>query len=833
MKLNFLQSPKRIFGALSRQWMLNTAKPLVITTACLAIVPLAMTPSLQASAPEANVLSLSGIQRGTSAEITISGARLGDANSFIFYSPGIKAENVTKIDDNSIKATITVAADVPPDLHPFRVITNTGISNMRLLNVSTMPTVAEVEPNSDFATPQIVPLNSTVEGVVLSEDVDYFAVELKEGQQLTVELEGLRHAYMTNFFDPYIAIYDDKRFEIAASDDSVFLQQDCLASIVAPKDGKYIIEVRESSFGGNDNCRYRLHVGDFPRPVAMVPSGGKPGEKIEVTCIDALGNQWKESFQLPENETENFKVWSTRDGAIAPSPNILRVVDAANELEAEPNDDHNAIETVHTLPAAFNGILEKQSDRDYFVFEAKKDQQLEVRVHARYPHRSQVDPVVQVWKVGGGALAGNDDSGGPDSYLQFKVPEDGKYAIAVYDHLGNFGPTFAYRAEVLFQNPQVEATIIEQERWVSQTVAVPKGGQFAIGVNVVRKFVGGETKIEVPDLPPGLTHLETICPPDLGKVTMLFEAAADAPNAGKLVDLHAKLQQSADKILEGQLTQRTQLIRGQNNVDVWGQTNNKLAVAVIDAAPFSLEVVEPQVPLVRNGSLGLRINIQRAEGFDKPVNLRILDVPPGVGAAAVTIPGDQSTIELGLTANGNAALRKWPLIVQATTDNGYGPIQLSSKFFNLEVAEPIFEFQFAKTVAEQGKPVDVVLGAKLKKPVEGKVEVEILGIPPGTVTATPKIELKPDMERISFPIEIPAETRAGNYKTIVYRGTITTDKGVITQVNGNSEIQIDVPIAPPAAPPAAEAAAATPSAPPPPADKPLSRLEQLKQQRAR
>lgn len=783
----------------------------------------------RASHPDANVLSLSGIQRGTSAEVTISGARLGDAKALLFYSPGLTATNITKVDANVIKATIAADANVTPDLHPFRVVTDTGISNLRLFNVSAMPSVAEAEPNNEFVKPQPIPVGSTIDGVVLSEDVDYFEVELKQGQTLHVEIEGLRHAYLNDFFDPYIAIYDDKRFEIASSDDSVFLQQDCLASIVAPRDGKYIIEVRESSFGGNDRSRYRLHVGGFPRPVAMVPSGGRPGEKLEVTCIDNLGNSWKETFQLPNEPTEAFKVWSQRDGVIAPSPNYLRVVDVPNVLESEPNDDHNKIEIVSSVPAAFNGLLETEKDRDFWVFEAKKDQQLEIRVHARSPIRSQVDSVLQVWKVGGGALAGNDDSGGPDSYLQFKVPEDGKYAVCVYDHLGRFGKQFAYRAEVLLQTPTVETTITEQERYVAQTVAVPRGGRMAILVNVARRFVGGEAKIEALDLPPGLTHLETKCDADLGNVQMLFRADANAANAGKIVDFIASIQASPEQKITGGLRQRSMLVRGQNNVDVWGQTDHRLPVALIDPAPFDVAVVEPQVPLVRNGSLPLTINIKRNEGFDKPVTVRLLNAPPGIGASTVTIPGDKSSIEMPLTANNGAAIRKWPLIVLATTDNGYGPIVLASEFFHIDVTEPLFEFKFAKTMAEQGKPADVILGAKLKRPVEGKVEIEILGVPPGTTAVAAKQELAPDAERLAFTLQIPPETRAGNYKTIVYRGTVTTDKGVITQVNGNSEIQIDVPIAPPASTTATTAAAA----PPPPTDKPLTRLEQLKQQRGR
>lgn len=78
-------------------------------------------------------------------------------------------------------------------------------------------------------------------------------------------------------------------FEVARSDDAPLLQQDCVCSFKAPRAGKYIIEVRESSFGGSERCQYRLHIGDFPRPLVVTPAGGRPGEKIEATLVDASG----------------------------------------------------------------------------------------------------------------------------------------------------------------------------------------------------------------------------------------------------------------------------------------------------------------------------------------------------------------------------------------------------------------------------------------------------------------------------------------------------------------------------------------------------------------
>src|SRR5690606_11884914 len=116
-------------------------------------------------------------------------------------------------------------------------------------------------------------------GVIKFEDVDHFEVELAEDQTIHVEVEGLRlsYDYSSRIFDPYVAILDDGRFEVGESDDSPLLQQDPLCTFTAPKAGTYKIVLRDSSFGGNNLAHYRMHVGTFPRPIAVIPAGGIPG----------------------------------------------------------------------------------------------------------------------------------------------------------------------------------------------------------------------------------------------------------------------------------------------------------------------------------------------------------------------------------------------------------------------------------------------------------------------------------------------------------------------------------------------------------------------------
>ncbi len=68
-------------------------------------------PVLQAASPALSAIRPVGGQRGTQLDITLSGARLGDAQEIIYYQPGITTVGLKKLDDNSVRATIKIAAD--------------------------------------------------------------------------------------------------------------------------------------------------------------------------------------------------------------------------------------------------------------------------------------------------------------------------------------------------------------------------------------------------------------------------------------------------------------------------------------------------------------------------------------------------------------------------------------------------------------------------------------------------------------------------------------------------------------------------------------------------
>ncbi len=152
-------------------------------------------------------------------------------------------------------------------------------------------------------------------------------------------------------------------------------------------------------------------------------------------------------------------------------------------------------------------------------------------------------------------------------------------------------------------------------------------------------------------------------------------------------------------------------------------------------------------------------------------------------------------------------------------------VWVATNFINFEVADSFFDYEFVTTVVEPGASNSIAVGLKVKTPPEGEVEFELLGLPAGVTSAAPVAKLEGEMTQLTFPISVAADARVGKFQTLVIKATIRRPTGEIIQTQGTGEIQIVAPV-PAATPAVAAAPAATPA---PPTEKPLSRLEQLRQ----
>lgn len=777
----------------------------------------ASTPSLARIFPR-------GGQLGSELDVTFNGERLKDVQGLFLYKPGLDVIKIDPVSDTSVKIRIRIAADAPLGEHPIRLRTATGISDLRTFNVGPFATVDEKEPNNDFKAPQRIEQNVTVAGVVVAEDVDQFVVSAKKGQRLTAEVEGIRLG-MT-LFDPYVAILNAKRFELDASDDTALFLQDAVASIVVPEDADYVIQVRETSYGGSGDCHYRLHVGSFPRPHAVYPAGGKAGETVEVTFLGDVKGPFAQTIALPAVSPKVAAVAKDAEGS-APSPNWMRSSAFPNVLEAEPNDARDkATVTELPLPLAFNGIIGKKGDEDWFRFQGKKGQVFDVRCHARSV-RSPLDPVLTLFAAGGNAIGSNDDQGGPDSYLRVTLPADGAYEVHVRDHLKGGGPAHVYRVEFTPVTPTVYTHIPAYDREprddTRQWVVVPRGNRFATWMRVNRTDVAGDMKLAFENLPPGVT---ATCDPILAgvdRVPVVFEAAPDAALAGTLADVVA----SSDKVSGGFL-QQVNLVYGQpNNTVYFGTSVRKLAVAVAEEAPFKLSIVEPKVPLVRSGALNLKVTAERKPGFDKPITLRMLWTPPGVTAAGeVQMAAGQNEALYPLNADGNATAQAWRLAVLGSADAGAGAVWASTPLAPLRVETPYLGMKIDLTAVEQGKVGEVTCKIEVLKPWEGKAKVILHGLPPGVTSPALEKEIGKDDKEVEFAVQAGATSPVGQHKTLFCQVIVPeAGDGIAHAVAGGSVLRIDPPSTPAKKPAAGAAPAAAAEAKP---AKKLSRLEQLR-----
>ena len=783
-----------------------------------------------AADPNLSIIVPRGGQRGTEQVFRFAGARLDDAEEILFYEPGFEVLEIKPADANNIDVKVRISADCAVGEHTAQVRTKSGISDYRTFFVGALPTVEEKEPNTDFAAPQAIDLNVTVSGTVDNEDVDYYLVNATKGQRISVEVEGMR--FGQTLFDPYIAILNEKRFELSAVDDSPLVKQDAATSIIAPEDGKYIIEMRDSGYGGDGNCRYRLHIGTFPRPTAVYPSGGKAGETAELTFIGDANGPISKSVAFPAEGVETTVYIEDANG-ITPSGHVLRVSPNPNALEAEPNNGFDNATVVPIFPSSFNGILQEPGDVDVFKFTGKAGQVFEVECFGRRI-RSPIDPVMNLYKASGEGITGNDDSRGPDSYFRWQIPADGDYALRIADHLNRGGAQFTYRVEFQEVKPSLNLGIPRVARYSQsrQQIFVPKGNRYATLISADRVNFGGELTIDGVQLPAGITIVAPPMAANMNVMPVVFEAAPDAVLAGALVDFRMKPTDPALNIV-GRFQNRADFViagPGQS-LYVWKDVD-RLPVAVTDEIPFHLEIVQPNVPIVRNGMMMLKIVAKKKEGWDENIQIQFPYRPPGIGAnSEISIPKGQTEGLYQINADANAAIGKWPVFAL-----GYASINgaawASTQMATLEVAEPYVGMTVQRSSVEQGKETEVVVEVQVLKELKAPAQVTLVGLP-HKVTAEP-LQVTADTKELVFKLKTAADSPEGTHKNIFCQVTVIENNESIVHARvGDSELRIDKPlpmptVAPTPAPMPVAVAVAAPAPVAPPAEKRLTRLEKLR-----
>ena len=746
--------------------------------------------ALEAGSPTLLHVWPAGGQRGTEVEVICEGTHLEDARGLVFYNGGMEVVRVSEAVAGRFKATIRIAADAPLGEQIVRPWTATGLGDARTFYVTPYPLVKDLDRGTKDAPKkdeeQAISLGTTVWGTLQGEETDRFVIEAKKGERIAAEVVGVR-LQTKEIFDAMLTLKDGQGKILAECDDSSLLVQDPVISVIAPADGKYHLAIRDSTNSAPLSGRYLLTVGKFPRPLVVYPAGGVSGEVLAAKYLGDGGGPMAATFKLPATTSSRYGVFPEESGQSAPSPNWLRVSPFANVLEVEPNNQQAGATSVEGgLPVALNGVIGASGDIDYFKIVAKKGEEFDCHVFARWL-RSPLDAVLEIYDEKGSRLQQNDDSGGPDSYLRWKVPADGSYGVAIRDQQGRGGETFVYRVEIAPVRKEVGIWLPEMEQNTQdrQTIAVPKGNRYASMVKLKRDGVVGELVLTAAGLPAGVTMEAVGVESGVESVAVVFEANGEAvASAGTFV---FGVKSVDGQVVGSRVAHPIELVGYGNNQNYYRVTADRLAIGVMEEAPFKIQLIAPKVPIAQGGSLDLKVVAERKSEFKGKIKLALLSVPTGIGTAGgAEIKESESEGVVALSAQGDAPVKKWKIIVVGSADLGKGAVWVSTQMVDLEVVAPFVGGQIVRGVVDQGEKTFLTVKLSQKTPFLGKAKIELRGLP-NKVTAEPR-EISKDDTEVRFEIQTEKTSPVARHTSLFCQVTVIQNGEAIVQSFGQGGI---------------------------------------------
>jgi hypothetical protein len=482
----------------------------VLATASVLIFVLGSRAQAQKS-PEAGYVFPAGGKAGTTIDVKLGGYDWTPDMEFIVHGPrvqlvmtggpgpilippppywfGAKGRIVALPLPREVSARLTIPADLPPGPIYWQAANANGVTEARVFVVGNGPEVVEEENRKG---PQLLPgLPMTVSGRLLkNEEVDrYRFVAVKDGP-ITCALMARR---LGSKFVGILQVHDaaGKLIKDALGTSAA----DPALTFVAKGGVEYVVSLTDIDFAGDRSFVYRLSVTPGPRVLGAIPAAGKRGETRDVEFIVDNGaalESVKAKVAFPASG-ERFEF--RPPGAATTFPLLLS--DHA-EIVAGPGK--------HTGPIGITGVLDQPDAEHRHAFDWKKGDVWSIALEARRIG-SPLDVAVAIVGPDGKELARNDDlPGTTDAGLEFIVPADGTYQIAVSDMAGKSGSRAAiYRLAVRRPTPDFAVQVAVDR------LSVPVGGQANLGVTAVRTGAfKGPIHLTVKGLPPGVT-----APPNL------------------------------------------------------------------------------------------------------------------------------------------------------------------------------------------------------------------------------------------------------------------------------------------------------------------------------
>ncbi len=615
----------------------------------------------QAAPPTVSSMRPLGITPGQTTEVTLGGQQLTGVTEL--WSTWGAHVAPTKAEDAALQFSLTLTADTPLGLHAVRVISPGGTSDLQLMVVDDLPSVAEANGNNAPESAQSVTIPCGVDAYVDNLSRDFYQFEVQADQRISFEVLGRR---LGSPLDPSLILYDHHGRELAYADDSAGLSGDCQLCHTFDSAGTYVIEVRDIRYSGSAGHFYRLRMGDFPCINVPVPMGVQRGAQARVDFAGlSVEDANPANVFVPVDWPHDWYPVSTRrvDG-VSSGFSFVAVSDAAEYLEREPNNTQPQANSV-VLGDQINGRFAEPGDVDRFSFAATTGQRFVFRGVTR-DEASPADLLLELYGADGKQIARVDDMGKAEGTLDHTFAADGQFTLAASDLQRRGGSQYAYRIEVQPFQAGFDLALSADH------MNIPANGVGSVTVNVNRLGHDGPIQLAMEGLPAGWTSLPTVVGPGMNSGILTVQAPADATTANILE--HVTVVGTAT-IGEAQVRETATLNRSLR--ERWNQVsviprNVSLAftAAAEPSSPYSLTVEPTEVVLGQLLKTSVKIVAQRGEQVDGAIELAaILDktaFPPEATLKLQPIPAGANEVMLELTAGAKTPLGPFTVVLQGT-----------------------------------------------------------------------------------------------------------------------------------------------------------------------
>ncbi len=760
---------------------------------------------------------------GKTTGVTFHGDGLLEAVSVSTSIPGAEARFVPQPAGKGASAPspkiakfdVTVPATTVPGVYGVRVTTKAGATNLRLITVDDLPTIAEETTNKSVAKAQPLKLPIAVDGVAEAESYDYFKFHAEAGQRIAVDVVARR---MGSTLDPVVRLLDSAGHELAYADDDESTGPDGRFTYRIQKTGDYLLELRDIRYTGGATHRYHLRIGDFPLLATPYPMGVQAGTTSLVEAVGYdVGALKPLRTAVPANYSgKQLPLAARYDGGQGSGFTLLAVAPAAEQTESEPNDTQETASPL-TLGGAINGRFETPKDRDRFQLEGKKGSRFRFVGRTR-GFGSPTDLFLRMLDKDGKVVAEAEDAGLEEGVLDYAFAADGAYFLAVEDLLGRGGPQFTYRIEIEPYQPSFSLAVDVAK------FDVPHGGVAKGKVTATRVGFNGPITLKAEFLGEahGITAVGSI-PEGKNDGVLTITVPKTAP-LGSVVDVRIVGEGAVDKEGKQKLTAfasaavplRT-LLGGLANppLDLLERLPVSVAPPVADFLKLTTStktVVLPQLV----GKAMLVVKVEKLNKFDAPVKLAIEGLPAGVSAKVADIEKGKNETTIEFSASRTAAALDQTFRLTASAVLVDQPKSYAVEDLTLRIA-PAVEAQAAASAAlvpgtKQTVKIEITRHAKA-----APITLSWKSLPKG-VTGAKEWTVAADQKSAAAELTVDAKAPLG---PAVGRLSATTDvdgrKATIDL--GTVSLVVAAPSAPTAAKPAAAKPAATEAAPKQTADK--------------